>query len=235
MHKVNALLLLMKQHHLVEIVALGVGPAPSSRKTKQWKGSLIMGRIPGMLPLLEFRDFLAETQDPGKKPEIREHRRRNGRVRIINNKLTHGPYRLDFCKQLLRKLLMTQQQVRQEGPDPTIKLITDDELEEIRRIWRTERQDWQDAVPHIYTEIVGNRDWIVDDTAAFTEKDKEILATVCKEKGIPVTLVAKLLDTERQMDGMSRRAGIQSRIDEIFHEDWRSEEEVRAGLDSGDF
>ena len=188
-----------------------------------------------MLPLLEFRDFLTETQDPEKKPEIREHRRRNGQVRIINNKLTHGPYRLDFCKQLLRKLLTTQQQVRQEGPDPNIKLITDDELEEIRRIWRTERQDWQDAVPHIYAEIVGDRDWIVDDTAAFTAKDKEILATVCEEKGIPVTLVAKLLDTERQMDGMSRRAGIQSRIDEIFHEDWRSEEEVRASLEIDGF
>ena len=81
--------------------------------------------------------------------------------------------------------------------------------------------------PKFTQKIVGERDWIVDDTISFTEKDKEILATVCDEKGIPVPLVAKLLDTERQMDGMSRRAGIQSRIDEIFHEDWRSEEEVR--------
>jgi len=63
-------------------------------------------------------------------------------------------------------------------------------------------------------------------------KDKAILAAVCSEKGISVTLVAKLLDTERQMDGMSRRAGIQSRIDEIFHEDWRLEEEVRTTLDN---
>ena len=96
-------------------------------------------------------------------------------------------------------------------------------------------QDWEDAVPQIYTEIVGDRDWIIDDTISFTEKDKDILAAVCNEKGIPVTLVAKLLDTERQMDGMSRRAGIQSRIDEIFHEDWHSEEEVRARLDNGEF
>ena len=188
-----------------------------------------------MLPLLEFRDFLAETQDPEKKPEIREYRRRNGQITILKNKLVHGPYTLDFCKDLLKRLLTTQQQVREEGPDPDIKLITDDELEEIRKIWRTERQDWQDAVPGIYAEIVGDRDWIVDDTTSFTEKDKEILETVCNEQGIPVTLVAKLLDTERQMDGMSRRAGIQSRIDEIFHEDWRSEEEVRTALERGDF
>lgn len=188
-----------------------------------------------MEPLLDFRDFLASTQAPEKKPEIREHRRRNGQITILNDKLVHGPYTLKFCKKLLKKLLTTQQQVRKDGSDPDIKLITDDELEEIRKIWRAERQDWQDAVPQIYAEIVGDREWIVDDTISFTEKDKAILAAVCSEKGIPVTLVAKLLDTERQMDGMSRRAGIQSRIDEIFHEDWRSEEEVRAGLDSGDF
>lgn len=179
-----------------------------------------------MLPLLEFRDFLAETQDPEKKPEIREYRRRNGQITILNNKLVHGPYKLDFCKELLTKLLTTQQQVREDGPDPDIKLITDDELEEIRKIWRTERQDWQDAVPQIYAEIVGRRDWTVDDTFSFGKKDKEILKAICDEKRVPVTLISKLLDTEQQMDGMSRRAKIQSRIDEIFHEDWRSEEEV---------
>ena len=183
-----------------------------------------------MLPLLEFRDFLAETQDPEKKPEIREHRRRNGQITILNDKLVHGPYTLEFCQDLLRRLLTTQQQVREEGPDPDIKLITDGELEEIRKIWRTERQDWQDTVPQIYAEIVSDRDWVVDDTIPFDEKDKEILAALCNEKGVPVTLVAKLLDTEQQMDGMSRRAKIQFRIDEIFREDWRSEEEARNEL-----
>ena len=183
-----------------------------------------------MLPLLEFRDFLAETQDPKKKPEIREHRRRNGQITILNDKLVYGPYTLDFCKELLTKLLTTQQQVCEDGPDPNIKLITDDELEEIRKIWRTERQDWEDAVPQIYAETVGDRDWIVDDTFSFSKKDKEILEAICDEKRVPVTLISKLLDTEQQMDGMSRRAKIQSRIDEIFHEDWRSEEEVNPNI-----
>ena len=202
-------------------------------KDKAMEGLIYNGED-WMLPLLEFRDFLADTQDPKKKPEIREHRRRNGQITILKNKLVHGPYTLDFCKALLRRLLMTQQQVREEGPDPDIKLITDEELEEIRKIWRSERQDWEDAVPQIYTEIVGDRDWIVDDIITFDEKDKEILAAICDEKGVPITLVSKLLDTEQQMDGMSRRAKIQSRIDEIFHEDWRSEKEVYSNIeDSG--
>ena len=187
-----------------------------------------------MTPLLDFRDFLASTQDPEKKPEIREHRRRNGQITILNDKLVHGPYTLEFCKDILTELLDTQRQVREAGPDPNIKLITDAELEEIRKIWRTERQDWEDAVPKIYakfSKFFGDRDWIVDDTISFDETDKKILAAICDEKGVPVTLVSKLLDTEQQMDGMSRRAKIQSRIDEIFHEDWRSEEEIHSSID----
>ena len=184
-----------------------------------------------MLPLLEFRDFLAETQDPEMKPEIREHRRSKGQITILNNKLVRGPYTLDFCKVLLRKLLESQKQVRKGGPDPEMKLITDDELDEIRKIWKTQRQDWEDAVPKIYNELIGEREWIVDDTTAFTSSDKRLLSKICDENGVPVTLVAKLLDTERQMDGMSRRSGIQSRIDKIFHEDWRSEEEVNDSIE----
>lgn len=199
-------------------------------KDKSMEGFIDSGED-WMLPLLDFRDFLADTQDPAKKPKIREHRRSNGQVTIMNNKLIHGPYTLDFCKELLQMLLETQEKVRQEGPDPDIKLITDDELDEIRKIWKTQRQDWEDAVPKIYNEVIGQREWVVDDTTAFTASDKELLSKICDENGVPVKLVAKLLDTERQMDGMSRRAGIQSRIDKIFHEDWRLEEEVRDSVD----
>ena len=185
-----------------------------------------------MLPLLEFRDFLAETQEPERKADIREHRRRNGKITFVGRKLIRGPYTLEFCKKLLRRLLETQRQVREEGPDPNLQLITDAELEEIRNIWRTERSDWEDAVPQIYKDIVGEREWVVDDTTSFTAEDKQLLAAICDENEIPVALVAKLLDTEQQMDGMLRRAGIHARIDAIFHEDWHSEDEARAELDA---
>ena len=102
------------------------------------------------MPLLEFRDFLASTQEPENKAKWREHRRRGGFVSERNGQLIRGPYRMEFCKELLRRLLETQQQVRQEGPNPDIELITLPELEEIRKIWRTERQDWEDSVPQIY-------------------------------------------------------------------------------------
>lgn len=186
-----------------------------------------------MLPLLEFRDFLAETQDPEKKAKIREHRRRQGAITIDNGKLVRGPYKMEFRKQILKELLETQQAVRQDGPDPNIELITLGELEEIRRIWRTEHQDWEDSVPRIYREVIGeDRDWVADDFGTFTASDKAILELLCSDAGIPVELVAKLLDTERQFHGMSRRASIYERINAIFREDWRSEETVLAELET---
>ena len=185
-----------------------------------------------MMPMLEFRDFLASTQNPETKGRYREHRRRGGFVQKKDGKLIRGPYKLEFCKQLLRQLLETQQQVRQEGPEPDIELITMAELLEIRKIWRTERQDWEDSVPKIYQEIVGEvLDWTTDDLGTFTASDKAILEALCNDAGIPIELVAKLLDTERQFYGMNRRASIYDRIDAIFREDWRSEETVLADLE----
>ena len=186
-----------------------------------------------MMPMLEFRDFLASTQELETKERYREHRRRGGFVQEKDGRLIRGPYKLEFCKELLRKLLETQQQVRQEGPEPNIELITPAELEEIRKIWRTERQDWQDSVPQIYREVMSeNRDWAADDLGTFTASDKAILESLCNDAGIPVELVAKLLDTERQFYGMNRRASIYERINAIFREDWRSEETVLAELET---
>jgi len=181
-----------------------------------------------MEPLLEFRDFLASTQAPEFKRRHREYKRRGGFITITGDgRLTRGPYKLEFCKELLRKLLQIQQKVRANGPEPNILLISEEELYEIRRIWRMERQDWEDSVPNIYREVTGAElNWVQDDVGTFTTEDRAILAELCEKEDVPAELVAKLLDMERLFHGMSRRSGIYSRIDEVFREDWRTEEEV---------
>ena len=181
-----------------------------------------------MLPLLEFRDWLAETQDPAKKHLYRDFKRRTGQVTIKDGKLIRGPYRLDFCKEILRRLLDTQRQVRVDGPDPHVELITKAELHEIRRLWRTERQDWDDSVPQIYHEMTDQQlNWLQDDIGAFSAPEYQLLNAVCQEHGLPTDLVARLLEQERQMQGMHRRAGIFQRIDEVLREEWRDEATIR--------
>lgn len=182
-----------------------------------------------MIPLLEFRDWLAETQDPARKHLYREHKRRTGQVSVKDGKLIRGPYRLEFCKEILRRLLDTQNQVRAEGPDPQQELISEAELHEIRRIWRTERQGWEDSVPQIYAEMTGETlDWLQDDMGAFSAQEYRMLHDICQEHDMPTDLVARLLEQERQMQGMHRRAGIFQRIDEVLREEWRDETTIRA-------
>lgn len=183
-----------------------------------------------MEPLLELRDWLAATREPSRKHEFREVRRRDGKVHIWGegkNKIVWGPYKLAIRREILRKLLEAQKEVRLRGPDPKAKLITDEELHEIRRLWRKEEGDWEDTVPPIFRKVTGeDLDWVDEDTAGSTALDSRILEEICTEYGVPLNLLKELIDLERDLQGLSRRAAVHERIDRILAKDWRTAEEV---------
>lgn len=188
-------------------------------------------------PLLEFRDLLAETQAPEKKKLYREFRRRSGQVAFIKGTDTPvpGPYTLDFCKTLLRRLLETQLRVQREAPpgDDTL-LVHDAELHEIRRIWRSERGDWADTVPQIVREVLGrDLDWIVEDSIAFNSDDGQLLDAICADRSVPTELVVKLLDVERAAHGLKRRHAVHTKIEQLFSQEWRELDAVMAERLSG--
>jgi len=196
-----------------------------------------------MEPLLEIRDYLSSTQEPGIKREVREFKRKMGFISIKNMYLkervkfenkegedlfSRGPYKLEICKKILSMVLKAQMKVQKTGPDPEVDLILPEEIHTIRRIWTAERGDWQDSVPQIYREATGGMelDWIKDDTGVFGSKDSKILHQVCTDHEIPEVLVQKLLEAERQTKGMNRRSSIFNRIGQILHEEWRDEKQV---------
>ena len=138
-------------------------------------------------------------------------------------------YTLDFSKEMLRKLLLTQAELQREKPE--MSLISLDELREIRRIWLLERQDWHDSLPQIYESIIGQRvDWEQNDAAMPGQLEAELLDELTAEADVPMRLVQKLLDAEWQHQGMFRRAKIHDHIERIFREDWRSWDEIRAEM-----
>lgn len=183
-----------------------------------------------MEPLLELRDWMAATQNPEKKREYRDYKRRDGRVmldRSNDQKVVPGPYFLEVRKQILRMLLEAQKSVRKNGPDPNAVLIHPEELHEIRRLWRMEEQDWEDSVPKIYREIMGDDlDWAGEDTGTFTAQDRALLEKICEKHGLPSRLVMKLLDVERSMNGMNKRTKIYSNLESVLKEEWQSETEA---------
>jgi len=181
-----------------------------------------------MEPLLEFRDWLSKTTDPEHKLEYRGIRGRDGRVVLKKDgKPAARTYMPEVSEEMLRKVLRIQKQVRESGPDPDVTLISEDELFEIRRIWRTEREDWDDSVPVIFREVYGyDLEWPIDDDQVFDADHQALLSVICDEYDVPFEMVAKLLEAERRANGMARRAGIYKALSSILGQEWRKEEDI---------
>jgi DNA sulfur modification protein DndC len=183
-----------------------------------------------MLPLLEFRDWLASTQNPDVKPLQREFKGRDGTVKFFNGgRVKYRTYKLEFSKETLRRLLETEIEVKRYDPD--YELISIAELSEIRRIWISERQDWADELPALYHSITGRQltgnfsDVFVPGTT-----ELEILNDLTEQHDVPIQLVQKLLDAEWQSYGMFRRSSIHSSIEKIFEEEWRSFDDLQSSV-----
>lgn len=180
-----------------------------------------------MEPLLDFRDMLKDTQIPENKLIYREFKRRDGQVIVKDEKFIPGPYKPEYRIKLLKDLLKLQVQLRKEGPDPKIMLITPAELYEIRRIWKKELPDLGDPIPYLYYEIVGkDLKWTQDESGSISGEELEIIKEICDNNSVPFRLVTKLIETEKRMEGMGRRSGIFSEIGSIFQEEWADQEEI---------
>lgn len=189
-----------------------------------------------MEPLLEVRNFLKETTDPEKKREYRGIKGRDGRVFFKNgSELAARTYTLETSKKILRDVLEAQKRINEQIEEDEKTLISKEELHEIRRLWRTERGDWDDSVPNIFHNVFGfDLNWAKDDDGFFNSDQKQLLENLCQEYDVPFELMAKLLEAERQSVGMARRAKIHKNIESILGEEWRSEEEILEENTNGD-
>ena len=181
-------------------------------------------------PLLDLRDELASTQDPGRKREFRDFRRRDGSVTFVGDAETSipGPYLFAYRKAFLRKLLEAQDQINKNAPPgEKITLIQDEELREIRRIWRSEQGDWADTLSEIVKSVTG-RQLHLDgsDNYEFQTYDAEVLYDVCKKHDLPPQLLAQLFEAERSVRGLKRRTLIHRKIASILEQEWRDETAV---------
>lgn len=181
-----------------------------------------------MEELLSIRDFLAETQLPERKKEVRTIRKTDGRILLKDSgsEAALGPYTLDFCREVLTRLLTVQKSLPPEAEN--FELISDAELIEIRRLWKNERNDWQDSLPTIYREVFA-KEWIsVGDGPHLLDLD--LVQDIAREYDLPSPLLKRLLDVERRSHGQKRRANILNDIKSVLEEDWRSDAEVASDI-----
>jgi DNA sulfur modification protein DndC len=160
-----------------------------------------------MLPLLALRDRLDVADDR----HLRDFRRLTGRVQLHGDRLIHGPYTQAAREDWLRELLRAQHWIREHAPENVrdTQLISQDELKEIRRIWVTDKHEFEDRLPVIYQETMDEAfdDGTADSHLPFGADELAELRELAGSE-LHYQLVRELLDVERKQKLNLRRRGL---------------------------
>jgi DNA sulfur modification protein DndC len=188
-----------------------------------------------MQPLLNFRNELDVQNDRDK----RDFRRIFGKVQLFEHnvegeitvKNIPGPYTKKWREHWLRRVLEAQQQIRQTAPEEyrDITLITIGELSEIRRIWLEEKHEFDDSVPKIYQEVMGETfedPRLGAGNTVLGADEWELLEELSQGDTMYMELMAKLIDTERQYKTMARRNGIYDDLEKCLETSSRPQEQA---------
>lgn len=175
-----------------------------------------------MLPLLEFRNWIAADNDLDRSR--RDFRRMRGNLTYHKGRLVHGPYTKETREEFLRRLLTIEKYVKQHGPVELEDhpLITQEELCQIRRIWLMEKNEFDDSLPKIYKEVTGldfidtinhpNRYFGADEWNLL----RETCAEVFPEEQLLLSLCAGGLNLESQYNMKATRRGIRGDIEKLL-------------------
>lgn len=182
-----------------------------------------------MLPLLQLRNEL-DVQDDR---HLRDFRRMRGNVQLFHDRPIHGPYVQSAREQWLRRVLEAQLWVRRNGPDHVrdLELISLQEMHEIRRIWVVEKHEFEDSLPRIYEEVIGQPfpGGSINDNVAFGADELQLLKQICGDDLLHFELTRDLLDIERSYRTMARRAGLYDTLEQALRRGFYADEEDAVG------
>lgn len=173
-----------------------------------------------MLPLLDFRneiDFRGDKWDVDQSR--RDFRRMNGNVQLYGENTVKGPYTQESRAYFLRKILEIHKFIKEHAPDEmkNYNVISLDELKEIRRLWVTDKHEFEDTLPVIYKEVIGVDfpDNSMQENVSFDRSDMDDLKEIC-DSNIQFELIRELLDVEKSYATSLRRAGLFDQIEKAF-------------------
>ncbi len=185
-----------------------------------------------MAPLLEIRNEIDFRNMPeGGDRHLRDFRRMNGKIQMFHDRTIPGPYKREMRERLLDKILKAERLIRRTGP-ATVRelcLIQKEELEEIRRIWITEKHEIEDRLPVIYQEATGE-DYpslkSFDDTTALGQGELDMLASLCGGGGgLHYQMVRELLSIEQRYHSTLQRGGIFKKLEGAIERNFYDDEE----------
>ena len=177
-----------------------------------------------MLPLLELRNELDVTDDR----HLRDFRRMNGSVQLFHDRPIPGPYTQDARERWLRMLLEAQSWIRANGPGHVrlLELITQAELEEIRRIWVVEKHEFEDRLPVIYGEAAGEPypGKTLDEHLPLGADLVDVLGRLIGGDRLHFEMVRELLDIEQRHKVRARRAGLFDELEKALRRGFYDDE-----------
>lgn len=192
-----------------------------------------------MLPLLDFRNYIAAYNQGKDQDELnrsrRDFRRMTGNLTWHNDRLVHGPYKKEVREDFLRRLLELQMLIRRTGPENVrnANLITHEELCYIRKLWLDEKHEFDDALPRIYKDVVGEdfQDNAIKGNKYYGQEEWELLEQVCKDKyngyELMLELQSTLLDIEAKNSAINSKKNVLKRLEsEIKRAYYKNEEDA---------
>lgn len=198
-----------------------------------------------MLPLLDFRNYIAAYSQDGDLSQNaldrsrRDFRRMTGNLTWHNNRLVHGPYTKEVREDFLRRLLQLQLFIQETGPEEVrnSELITMDELRFIRKIWLDEKHEFEDKLPQIYKEVMGKdfEDHSIIGNKYYGQGEWDLLADVCKDlypdHKLMLELQSSLLDMEAKNTAISSTKNVVKNLEsKIKHAYYKNEDDAESML-----
>jgi DNA sulfur modification protein DndC len=117
-------------------------------------------------------------------------------------------------------LLDAQSYIRKHGPSEVadIKLISLDELAEIRRIWVVDKHELEDSLPRIYEEATGEKlpGESMDEDVVLRAAEMNHLRQLCGDDRLHYELTRELLSLTRQQRNAARRSGLFEQLEKSF-------------------
>lgn len=176
-----------------------------------------------MVPLLELRDEIGCFNEVGRIYDYchRDYRRMIGGIKIKEGTQSaiRGPYTRRRRHELLRKLLRAQTEVVANGPEEiSKKLVSDDELREIRRIWVKEKHEFEDALPAIFEIETGLPYPYLDDLSSlpFGSEEWQILEYLARDDYVFLEMLGALLDIEQRTATSTMKVGLLDTLEGII-------------------
>ena len=122
----------------------------------------------------------------------------------------------------MRRLLSAQKEIQDNPKLPEelsgIEIIKIEELEEIRRIWLTEKHEIEDLLPRIYFEVF-EKEFPGADTqssALFDQETSEMLQKSCEDDQLLYEVTRNLISLEMKYKNQQSRRGIYKEIDKTI-------------------